>query len=595
MKIDFVFLLKAINDCQNIAISHPIDGETHQYLSRFFKVLSKEESIIIDYPFMDGYTHPKLTAGDPVFIYFQTAGFRFHFQSKVEEPFNFTLADGTRIPALKIAWPDTVRDGNRRSFYRITIHLDHSVKVKYKILGNINAESISFSGTDKVEYRGVEAVMVDLSENGIAVEIRRKINIDTGDLLKLSFQLDDGAQTDIEIEGIVRNFREFPGSDIHICGIEFTPEKTTRYKEALKKIIRYIMDHNRENISFFTVNKTISKNPFVQKIVENEATEDFINLLLLKKLPLTEEEYLESLVYVLKIGKFQAQARLVLESLPPAIKESYIQRPNANHRVAFYIVEEAISTPYPTLITEVINNQYLPEVFLYKIAETGSPRMLKALLAQKSKVMAFPEILEIMEDNPNVTPSVLEAIQRVREDYREKDETDTIPETEVTQNVGDFVAAAHKENIFPKEALKSREVQNETLRLLHRINKMNLQERIRLAFTGAKSERMILAKSPNKFIVQAVVAGPKITEDEILLIAKNPNTPKEAILKICENKHWMKNYPVIFSLLKHPNFPSKKAAGYIEKLQPEDIAALADDKHANALVRNLAKYYRQRA
>jgi c-di-GMP-binding flagellar brake protein YcgR len=591
MKIDFVFLLKAISDSENISICLEQNDETYRYFSRFFKVLSNEDSMIIDYPFADGFTHKPLEENNPVTVYFHSAGFRFQFDSVVKDSTSFTLGDGTRIPALKLAWPDKILDGNRRSLFRITAHLDKAIFVKYYILGNVMDKGKSFAGAEQVEYEGIEAIMIDISENGIAVEIKRKINIDTGDILKLMFRLEEEDNKEIEIEGIVRNIRELPQSDIHICGIEFTPDKTSTYRKSLQKIVRYIMARNREHISFFKVNKTVSRNPFVQKIVDNEVTEEFLYLLLLKKLPLTDEEYLESLVYVLKIEKFKTKARQALKVVMPSIKETYIQRSDANHRVAYYLLNEAIDIPNLKIIAGVVNNPHFPEEFLLTIAEKGTAAMLRILAANTFKLIAYPEIMDTMEDNPAINLSIKQRIQDIRIGHIQKQEAESIPEAAVIDGVADFVSILEKERKDKDKPVKVEEVKKDALSSLQKINRLSFQERIKLAFSGSKPERIILAKDTNKFVVQAVVESPKTTEDEMKIIARNKNVPKEVIARICENKHWIGNYSIMFTLLRNPNFPAKKAMDYLKQLRPRDLHQLVGDKSANPAVRDLARYF----
>lgn len=584
MKIDLIFLLKAINDAENVFIYHKHHKEKEEnlrYFSRFFKVLSNEDAIIIDYPYVEGYTHKQLVKDDPISVFFNLAGFRFHFDSVVKESTHFHLKDGTQIPALKIAWPDEILDGNRRSLYRVTVHLDPSIIVKYFILGNIKGDE-SFAGAERVEYKGVEAIMIDISQNGIAVEIKRKINIAAGDILKLWFRLEEEDKQEIEIEGIVRNLRELPGSEIHICGIEFTPEKTAKYKRSLQKITRYIMSRNRENVSFFTVNQTISKNPFIQKIVENEVTEEFLHLLLLKKLPLSDEEYLEGYAYVSKNEKYKEKAAKALQALPIDVKEEYIERTDANHRVAYYILQEAVDYSYLKIIAGAINNQYLPVEFLLEIARNGTALMLKALLANKIKLIAYPDIMDVMQDNPKATTPIKEKIREIKNSYLQKKEAELIPETVVIGKVKEFAAPEDKES--------TTEIKRKTLTTLLRINRMSIQQRIRLAITGNRAERLILANDRNKVVLQAVIESPKISEDEVLILAQKKSIPIEVAAKICENKNWMRNYSILFAILKNPNMPVKKAPDFLKKLHPRELKELAMDKNTSPAVRNLARY-----
>jgi c-di-GMP-binding flagellar brake protein YcgR len=583
MKIDLVFLLKAIKENENIFIYHKEGKRTLRYFSRFFQLDSKGHTITIDYPYVDGYTHKYLEAGDPISIVFHTAGFRFHFDTKVKEKVNFPTAAGIKIRALKIEHPGEILDGNRRSLFRAAVYLDKSIKVKYGIL---EKENIDDPGVQVVDHGqgGIEALMVDISENGTAIKVNRKINIAVGNRLKLVFSLEKQDKNQIEIEGVVRNIRDYPGTKIQLWGIEFIQDKTSQYKKALREITCYVMSRNQENISFFTVNQIVSRNPYVQKIVDHEVTEDFLRMLLEKQLPLTEEEYLESLVYVLKIEKFKTRAAEQLLMIPFSVKEKYTERIDANHRVAYYILMEALNNEHIPIIANIINNKYLPPEFLSKIAEEGNARMLRLLLVKKIKMIAYPEIIDVIEENLNLTSKLKAKIRDLKDSYLKDRESELIPQAEVLEDVKEMMAAEDKKGAEAPEAVEKDEIKEKALKTLQKINQLNVQERVRLALSGIKSERMILAKDRNPFVVLAVLENPQITGNEILRIAQNDKLGKEVIARICENIVWMKDYSIMYAVLRHPNAQIARVSPFIKKLNSRDLQDLAENKHCNPVI-----------
>ncbi|MGD2084614.1 MAG: PilZ domain-containing protein [Candidatus Aminicenantes bacterium] len=583
MKIDLVFLLKAIKENENIYIYHKEGKRTLRYFSRFFQLDSKEHTITIDYPYVDGYTHKYPEAGDSISVVFHTAGFRFHFDTKVKEKVNFPTGKGIKIRALKIEHPGEILDGNRRSLFRAAVYLDKSIKVKYGIL---EKENMDEPGVQLIDHGqgGIEALMVDISENGTAIKVNRKINIAVGNRLKLVFFLEEQDKNQIEIEGVVRNIRDYPGTKIQVWGIEFIQNKTSQYKKALREITCYVMSRNQENISFFTVNQIVSRNPYVQKIVDNEVTEDFLKMLLDKQLPLTEEEYLESLVYVLKIEKFKTRAAEQLLMIPFSVKEKYTERMDANHRVAYYILMEALNNEHIPIIANIINNKYLPPEFLSKIAQEGNARMLRLLLVNKIKMIAYPEIIDVIEENPNLTSKLKAKIKDLKDSYLKDRESELIPQAEVLEDVKALMAAEDKKGAEAPEAVEKDEIKEKALKTLQKINQLNVQERVRLALSGIKSERMILAKDRNPFVVLAILENPQTTGEEILRIAQNEKLSKEVIARICENTVWMKDYSIMYAVLRHPNAQIARVSPFIKKLNSRDLQDLAENKHCNPVI-----------
>ena len=74
----------------------------------------------------------------------------------------------------------------------------------------------------------------------------------------------------------------------------------------------------------------VSKNPLVLKIAEGTPSDELLKYLLSKQLAFTEEEYLESLVFVLPDLRFQERAREMLGLIPQPVKEQYVQKKDAH-------------------------------------------------------------------------------------------------------------------------------------------------------------------------------------------------------------------------------------------------------------------------
>ena len=69
VKINFIFLLKAIKERLPIEISYPDVDKTWEYISRFVKLSADSQSFIIDLPEMEG-TYKPLKKGHSIYIFF---------------------------------------------------------------------------------------------------------------------------------------------------------------------------------------------------------------------------------------------------------------------------------------------------------------------------------------------------------------------------------------------------------------------------------------------------------------------------------------------------------------------------------------------
>jgi hypothetical protein len=353
----------------------------------------------------------------------------------------------------------------------------------------------------------------------------------------------------------------------------------------------------------------ISRNPIVIKIAEGSATDEVLEMLVHKQLPLTEEESLESLVFAMKTEGFKTQALELLKHISDSTKSSYVDKREASHRVAFYILLEALNWKKDSAIAKIIKNQIFPADFLVRIAQRGDPEMLEMLLENQIKLIAYPEIMEAMTKNPKITKFVLGRIQEIREYYLEQNIAEEIPAEEVLDEIKETLlkeqennpdALSQDDESDVEEDLDSleglEEVEQKALTTLQEINNMNIAERIKLAFNGNKTHRMILIKDTNKMVSLAVIESPKLSIDEVTQILKNKSIAGEIIGKIARNREWTKNYPVILELVQNPKTPVKDALSYIKKLHYRDLRQLTRNKNVSPVIRNLAfNYFSQKS
>ena len=329
----------------------------------------------------------------------------------------------------------------------------------------------------------------------------------------------------------------------------------------------------------------ISKNPLVQKIVEGAPSPDLLKYLLEKQLAFTEEEYLESLVYVLPAPQFQRRAREMLELIPQPVKEQYVQKKEADLTVADFILQEALDIGYFNTLSLIIQNQGFPTEFILRIAAQGRAAVLETLLENQVRLIAYPEIMERMETNPDCNPFIRGRIQELRDFYLRPKTVAAIPEAEIIEELATVVAEEKKKD----PQVNTEQVKQETLTALQRINLLGISDRVRLALTGNKTERLVLIKDPNKLVQTAVLDSPKMADDEVLIHVRNLSLPGEIIAKIANNRDWTKNYTIILALVENPKTPVSRAIGFVKQLHDRDLKLLARDRNVSPVIRNLAQ------
>ena len=134
---------------------------------------------------------------------------------------------------------------------------------------------------------------------------------------------------------------------------------------------------------------------------------------------------------------------------------------------------------------------------------------------------------------------------------------------------------------------KARDMQKE--RLVQKIARMSVAEKVKLAIKGNGEVRSILSRDSNKMVIMNVLDNPRITDGEILNLAKSRSTIEEAIRVIIKNRDWMKSYSIMYAISTHPKTPAALAMRYLPLLKKKDVSLLQKNKNVSEAVRTMAK------
>lgn len=106
------------------------------------------------------------------------------------------------------------------------------------------------------------------------------------------------------------------------------------------------------------------------------------------------------------------------------------------------------------------------------------------------------------------------------------------------------------------------------------IQDMPVSEKIKLAATGGREVRTILIKDGNKEVQAAVLESARITEIEVVAIARSRKTGDELLRKIALNRDWLKNYKVRVALTNNPKTPLPISLRLLATLLDADLKRL---------------------
>lgn len=118
---------------------------------------------------------------------------------------------------------------------------------------------------------------------------------------------------------------------------------------------------------------------------------------------------------------------------------------------------------------------------------------------------------------------------------------------------------------------------------------MGIGDKIKMALTGDKEWRSILIKDSNKLVSGGVIKNPRLTEPEVLAIAKSAVQNEEIMRVICNNKEWLKNYQIRKALVQNHKTPLPFAIKHLGSLSEKDIAAIAKSKNVSSVISTQAR------
>jgi hypothetical protein len=195
-----------------------------------------------------------------------------------------------------------------------------------------------------------------------------------------------------------------------------------------------------------------------------------------------------------------------------------------------------------------------------------------ALFASKQRLLeSAPELREALIANPRVDAETKTQLGLVV----------PIPESEADSPADDGDEVADAGAVAEDDPVNLSKYQQSL--------EMPVAEKIKMGLTGDKEWRSILIKEANKLVSAAVLKNPRITDGEVLAIAKNKSSSEELIRLITLNNEWLKNYEIKRALVMHNRTPLPKALRFMSILSEKDIKTLAKSRDVSSVLVNNAR------
>ena len=161
-----------------------------------------------------------------------------------------------------------------------------------------------------------------------------------------------------------------------------------------------------------------------------------------------------------------------------------------------------------------------------------------------------------------------------------------MPEDGEAETIARAVEAGEDGIAVPAELLEEPEEASPAppRNLYTQILAMGMAEKIKLALRGNRDARMILIRDPQKLIRRFVLQNPRLSDSELIAIARNRSAEEDLLRVIAERREWMRNYQVRLALATNPKTPLVLALKQVATLGERDLRLLAKSKNVSATV-----------
>lgn len=266
------------------------------------------------------------------------------------------------------------------------------------------------------------------------------------------------------------------------------------------------------------------------------------------------------------------------------------------------------------MIVAIIANPASPGESIASLASTVAPHLLESILDNRTRILAYPQILDGIRRNSSATAEILRLASEIEVEFmgsKRKEYSiaqpvespvdppfDAIPApspvSEMESEIDFLISEAPLEDLS-LEGLPADEDQRETA-ITSRLSSMPVREKIRYALFGSREIRAMLVRDTNKEIARAVLRSPKLRENEVESIAGMRNVAEEILREIGNNREWTKSYTIVQSLVKNPKTPPLISQRLMFRLRSQELTLMTRDRSIPDAVRhNATRLLKQRA
>jgi hypothetical protein len=269
------------------------------------------------------------------------------------------------------------------------------------------------------------------------------------------------------------------------------------------------------------------------------------------------------------------EALSTLQTLPAQILLAALSQPELHPAIIDLIVR--LRYRDAVVMEAAMGHRMIGIKSLLFLAANSSGEVLDRLSHYDELLRRTDALRVALINNPNT-----DKVTKLRLGWVEE-QPETPPE-EKTEDAETREAAAESADEAEIEELDDADLSKQQL-----LQEMGVAEKVKMALTGDKEWRTLLLRESNKQVNTAALKNPRITEGEVIAVAKNRSSNEEQIRLILLNRDWVKLYEIKKALVAHPRTPLQTAIRYMGFLSERDLKDLARSRNVTQAITNNAR------
>jgi len=322
-------------------------------------------------------------------------------------------------------------------------------------------------------------------------------------------------------------------------------------------------------------------------------------------LPLSQEDLIAVLAYLTELDDPEVVqlAKTSLGDIPARIIHAFASNENANPEHLVILTHASFDA---AVLEALIRNRAVRDSAIIDLARRAEPAVQEIIVINQARILRAPEILDALLENPNLGAEAKRRALETREEFFEKKaRLEQLKKVLADEEFDDAASLDTIADLLEQAVDEDRKPQPETAlpadldvdenkgrSVWAVILKMTVSEKVKLAFAGPKTARMVLVRERNRLVASAAMRNPRITENEVEAIAGMRNVEEEVLRIIGNRRDWTSKYPIAVALVKNPKAPVGVVLPLINRLTLRDLKGLKDDRGVSEAVRvNARKLY----